>query len=516
MGNFISDLLGFGQRLVTVNPQDTAGPETPSSDYLTMAPQWQMIAHILAGGEAVRRAGERYLPKYEKESANEYKRRLKVAPWRPEFVDALRNLTSRPFTRPPVLSANSPPQIALFADDVDGCGNALSIFAKQLFTGSVARGLGAILVDYPITPNLIDGKPVTLADERKANRRPYWVYIKAENILALSTEHENGRERITHVRIRECSTKREGFREHDVERVRVMELDPSGKPVWQLWERTAKGPYEVIQSGEFSLPEIPLALLFIGDREGGYRVKPPLIELADMQMELYRSLSRQDEILTYAGSPMLVGKGMSAPDPTPRAGEASVSQMTIGPKTVLFAPAGMDGAQADWHYIAPDAATIAEVGKNPQAIVDDIRRLGMQPTQPRSGNMTATGSAIDASKAHSAVQAWAVLLEDTLNQALKFTAQWLNVADLATVSIHTDFVGDSGSTDEAKVLGAAQARQVISKKTEREELQRRGILGPQFDADAEDQQIAEETLGLDPEVQIDPVTGMPINNRAAA
>ena len=129
VGNFISDLLGYGQRLVAIRPQDTAGPETLSCDYLAMEPQWEMIAHILGGGEAVRRAGEKYLPKYEKESAHEYRRRLKVAPWRPEFVDALRNLTSRPFTRPPVLSANAPAKIKTFADDVDGCGNALSIFA---------------------------------------------------------------------------------------------------------------------------------------------------------------------------------------------------------------------------------------------------------------------------------------------------------------------------------------------------------------------------------------------------
>jgi hypothetical protein len=279
----------------------------------------------------------------------------------------------------------------------------------------------------------------------------------------------------------------------------------------------------MVQSGEFSLPEIPLALLFIGEREASYRVKPPLLELADMQMELYRALSRHDEILTYAGSPMLVGMGMKAPDPTPtdtvRTGaindvrvDGPAAQITVGPKTVLFAPP-TSGAQADWHYIAPDAATIAEVGKNPQSIIDDMRRLGLQPTMPRSGDITATATSVDASKAHSAVQTWAGLLQDTLNQALKFTSQWLNVADVATVSVHTDFAGDFGSTDEARVLGDAQRRQVISKKTEREELQRRGLLGPQFDPQDEDEQIASETLGLSPEEPIDPRSGQVIPYR---
>src|SRR4051795_2235684 len=103
IGDYISNIFGPGARLVSLPAPDTAGPATPSCDYRAMQPQWQMIAHILAGGEAVRCAAECYLPKYEKESSTEYRRRLKVAPWRPEFVDALRNLTSRPFTRAPVL-----------------------------------------------------------------------------------------------------------------------------------------------------------------------------------------------------------------------------------------------------------------------------------------------------------------------------------------------------------------------------------------------------------------------------
>ena len=136
---------------------------------------------------------------------------------------------------------------------------------------------------------------------------------------------------------------------------------------------------------------------------------------------------------------------------------------------------------------------------------------------PRTGNITATATGIDASKAHSAVQSWALLLQDTLNQALKFTAQWLQVEDAATVTVHTDFAGDFGSTDEAKVLGDAQKRQVISKRTEREELQRRGILGPQFIQEDEDEQIAIETEGLQPEHSFDPVNGdnvLPFNQVA--
>jgi hypothetical protein len=62
--------------------------------------------------------------------------------------------------------------------------------------------------------------------------------------------------------------------------------------------------------------EIPIALFFTGERTGNYRVKPPLLDMAWMQIELYRAMSRNDQILTLAGSPMLVAKGMNPLQPT--------------------------------------------------------------------------------------------------------------------------------------------------------------------------------------------------------
>lgn len=65
----------------------------------------------------------------------------------------------------------------------------------------------------------------------------------------------------------------------------------------------------------------------------------------------------------------------------------------------------------------------------------------------------------------------------------------------------------AGSTDEAKIIGDAQKRSVISAKTERSELKRRGILGPDFKEEDEEQRLAEEQQGLElePEQPMDPI-----------
>jgi len=55
-----------------------------------------------------------------------------------------------------------------------------------------------------------------------------------------------------------------------------------------------------------------------------------------------------------------------------------------------------------------------------------------------------------------------------------------------------------GSTNESKIIGDAKKRNVISAKTERAELKRRGILGPDFTEADEELRLAEEQQGLSP------------------
>src|SRR3954453_12919484 len=139
----------------------------------------------------------------------------------------------------------------------------------------------------------------------------------------------------------------------------------------------------------------------------------------------------------------------------------------------------------------PDAALVEEIGKGPERVFDVFSKLGMEPTIPKAG-VTATAAGMDNSRAHSAIEAWAGNLKNGLDEGLAYTAQWLGIADVVTANVSTDFAALTGSTDEAKIIGDAQKRNVISAKTERTELKRRGILGPDFKEDEEEQRLAEE------------------------
>lgn len=451
-------------------------PSAPSSAYAAMLPAWQMVNVILAGAAQVRAHGAAYLPQYEAESAAEYKRRLAAAPWRPEFDDALRSLSSKPFGKDVSLGENTPDAFKAIAEDVDARGHNLTAFAKPLFRGGIAKGMHGILVDYP---SIRAG--ATLADERAVGARPYWVSVPAEDILALYTEFRGSKEIISHVRIRERAVERDGFGEREINRVRV--LEPG---LWQLWEFSEAG-WGLVGEGAMTLPEVPLALFYTGERDGPQTVKPPLIDLADMQIELYRKLSRQDEIETYAGSPMLQAQGMGETD----------DEIAVGPKRILAAPPGVEGGKTGWSYVEPSAANLKEVRESVRDVVQDMRRLGMQPSTRESGNITATASSVDAARAHSAVQAWAIGLKDALEQAFVFTAQWLGIEPAVEVAVDTDFIVDPFAQAPLDALDKARARGDITQRTYLAGLRRFGVLEPDADVDQEVEDTAAEGIDTD-------------------
>lgn len=511
--------------MVDLVPAAKDNPATESADYKAMKDGWRLIHHIIDGIDRIKEQRWDYLPQFQKETNSAYDIRVKSAPWRPEFVDALLGICAKPFTKEVKVNPDAPDSIqgevdkntkkrkGGIVDDIDGQGNSLHVFARDTFVSGVSYGLDAIYVSFPVVQT--EGIP-TVAAEKKIGARPYWVHVAAEDIIALTVKVVAGRTIPDHIRIKECTIEQDGFAENEVYRIRVLDYN-DGAPTWSLWLKNEKGIYEeeISRTPFVGVTEIPLVLYFTGKRESNYRVKPPMIDLAHMQIELYQALSRQERILTLAGSPMLKGVGMGPPKPSKITGangqmiDVPAAHIEVGPGIVLFAPPA-EGIQTDWDYVQPQAANITEVREGVNDIMEDFRRLALQPSTPKSGNMVATGEAINAAKSHSAIEVWANGLKDALDQALAYTCQWMKIADTVTAMVHTDFGVDVQGAEEAKILGDAQSRGVISSETERGELARRGILGPGFDEEEETARLADEQQGLQGEQAIDPRTGLPV------
>lgn len=164
--------------------KDPKSPATTSGAYDQMLPRWHVIETLLGGTEAMREAGETYLPRHQEETDKGYQERLASAVLLNMVEQTLDTLSGKPFSEPIKLNEDVPPAIEeTILPDVDLQGNNLDVFARQWFREGMAKALCHVLIDMPRPAPREDGQPRTLADDRREGLRPYWVMIKPECLL---------------------------------------------------------------------------------------------------------------------------------------------------------------------------------------------------------------------------------------------------------------------------------------------------------------------------------------------
>lgn len=483
-------------------------PDTPSSDHAAMAPYWEMVDTILAGADAIRKAAK-YLPQFPKESDADYKHRRENAKFTNIFRDLVEGLASKPFAKElGLVDAKATDQIKALAEDIDGRGNHLHVFAGNLFFNGIAHAIGWIFVDHSKVP-----EGATRAQEKAIGARPYWVYVPATKMLAAYTDVIDGVERFVHVRIREDEVRRKGFEEETVERVRVLNreplLDETGKVIgygpatYELWEKGSSSngktaAWSVVDRGSIAIGVIALVPFLTGRRvEGSWKVLPPMKDCAFLQVEHYQ----QETNLKYARDmtcfPMLAGNGVT-PEIDPATNQPRVAP--VGPKAVLYAPMGQDGRHGEWKFIEISASSLEFLEGSIDKTERQLRELGRQPLTAETGNLTVVTTAFAAQKGNSAVQAWAINLKDSLEQAFAYTCMWLKDSSEPEVSVHTDFAIEAQAGDELDAVLTLMERGDISREAGLNEMKRRNVLSPEYDAEADLDVILSEMPGDDDEV----------------
>jgi hypothetical protein len=487
-----------------------------------MIDYWCMVDSILGGAPAMREAGIKYLPRFQNEKATKdadgnaydpYEQRRRHAPFTNIYADNSRNLASKPFAKELKLKDGAPAQYSKLGENIDGQGNSFHVVGADVFKRGLDKGIDWVLVDYTKVP-----AGATLAAERQMGARPYWVHVPSERLLAVYSDFVNGQEVIYHARIEENATALDGFDEVCIERVRVLErqrlVDADGNTVgfapatWAIWEATtetvngsAQKVWAMTATGPITIGVIPLVPFIAGDRRGSsWIVEPPLRDVAFLQIEEYQQESNLKNIADLTCFPMLTGNGVTPP---------ADGIVPVGPRAVLFAPMGADGTFGGWEFIEPTAESIQKIMDRLDKTQTMMRDLGAQPMM--QANLTVVMSNQQAVKANSQVQAWAFKFKDAMEQCWKLTAMWLGAKDEPEVEIHTDFSIDFQDSAEMQQLNTAQSQGVVSKRLLFSEYQRRGMISENANFDKDQEDVAKDQEGLEPEQNIDPVTGQPID-----
>lgn len=473
--------------------KDPTSPATTSAAYDVMEPRWALMDALLGGTDAMRAAGERFCPKHEEETDLSYEARLAGAVLYNMTEQTLDSLAGKPFSAPIKLSKDVPAIIAGtpenpaagFADDIDLQGNNLHVFCRKWFREGLAKAFCHVLVDLPPpAAPAVEGQPRTLADDRREGRRPFWVLVKPEAVLFARAEVVNGREVLQHVRIMESYMKQTGFAEVcqrrirvlDVGRVTLYEPHPTKKKDGEeVWEQT--------DTWETGLDFIPM-VTFYADRDEFMVGKPPLYDLAQLNVTHWQSTSEQRHILRVARFPILACSGASATDSDP---------VVVGPNKVLY----NEDPQGKFYYVEHTGKSIEAGRVDLEDLERQMESYGGQFVRKKPGSETATAKAIDSAEETSDLASMAGLFEDAVAQALYLTVR------LAGGTAGTNATGGSvelvknytQTADDGKNLEAlikVREAKDISRYAIIEALRQRGALPEDFDAELDAERLLEE------------------------
>ncbi|HEX5126501.1 MAG TPA: DUF4055 domain-containing protein [Rhodocyclaceae bacterium] len=427
-----------------------------------MASGWAMIDALCGGTSAMRAAGEKYLPKFPREDQDSYDYRVKTSTLFNGLGRTIENMAAKPFAEP-VTYTDIDPEPALWLDNIDLCGNNLSVFAHNLLTAGLKYGLTHILVDNPRTTDT-EGKLLypTRAAEIAAGVRPYLVHITPQQILGWKSEKtESGAEALTMLRIIEGVEEADGeFGTKTIPQVRV--LTPGA---WATYRKAEKGDdWLLFEEGVVSLSSIPLVTYYTR-RTGFMTATPPFKDLADLNMKHWNSQSDQDNVLHVARVPILAITGINDED-----------KIVIGAKTALMLPLG-----AEAKYVEHSGAAIDAGRQSLQDLENQMRAMGAELLAETQVSTTATQNNIEDSEAKCQLSMMVEGLEDALDQAVDIMHKWVKLDYKGDIDLFDDFSSSAVMAAAGPFIIAlvqlVNAR-LLSKEDAFLELQRYNVLNP--------------------------------------
>lgn len=433
---------------------------TPAAEHTNRQEQWARARALLGGTKAMRAAGKMYLPMFEAEQEEQWRRRLGATVLHAGFAQNVKTMAGLPFAKPISFSDDALPELVGtktaanirtggYIEDIDCKGNRIEVFAKRVFAEGLALGSSAILVDMPAEA------PATARDDMA--RRPRWIHYRPEQIIDARTAEVGGKERFTHVRLIETRREVDGYEERFVEQIR--EIEPG---LSRVWKKDRKGKWQIESQGPYDLDFVAFAPFFASADRGAFSAASPLENCQHLNIAHWQSSSDQRNILTFSRFAMLFVKGGGA------------DALKLGPMTII----STDEEFGDAKILEPTGSAIEAGERDLQKLEEAMEAEGLKMLVRRPGNITATEMVIDESKDQSELEALAGDFSDCLSLAAGYTALWLgrDEAEGGTIRVSQDFgINANAAAIKDTVLKLRELGDIAAEDAFAE-LQRAGVL----------------------------------------
>lgn len=438
-----------------------------SDEVSCMECDWELIEALVGGTPAMRKSSTKYLPMFPNEDGLSYEFRRSTATLFPAYRRTVSVMASKPFSKQLTLSEDAPDLIREWAEDIDLQGVNLHTFAADMFAESF-YGLAGILVESPKGSEESNKRSPTVAEQRAAGTRPYWVRVKHNQLLGWKKGPDaKGITALTQLRIMECDEVNEGrFGVKMVKQVRV--LEPGKWETWREKEVRGRKEWRLYDKGSTGVDFIPFVPLY-GLRKAFMSGEPTLRELAYLNCKHWQSQSDQDNILHVSRVPILFAKLMGN------------TAITVGASQAVKS----DDMNADMKFVEHSGQAIGAGKESIEALEEQMIQSGAELLVAKPGQRTATEDDNDAEGNRCDLQRQAEGFEDALDLALYYTAKFASLDTGGKVSLFKDYAARTLSDASAQLVLSMQQSGLITKKTALTEMQRRGTLSPDIDPDAE-------------------------------
>jgi len=398
-------------------------PFTRTAAVLEMMKGWEIMKAVTLGTEYLRENSEAFLPLEPREDYTAYLARVNRAVFSPYTQRLVRAATGL-ILRKPITLSGDPYWTDVFAKDVDGCGSDLDEYARRVLVCALTYGHSHTLVDFPAPRGA-----KSLAEERAQNRRPYWIEVDPANIYGWRLDREVNYGNLIQVRIGEKAVVPDGdFGERVYDQIRVIE--PGKYRVFRQKEQTkdmfvegmansgrfdvpieAKD-YELVESGEFSLGEIPLATVYAGKTDT-LTSKPPLLDIAYLNLSHFQRQADLIHSLHVASQPTLVLEGW----------DDQMKDMAI---SVNYAMATQPGNKV--YYVEPASSAFEAQSAEIEELQRQMATLGISTlSQQKFVAETADARRLDRLDTNSMLSMVSLDLEQKLQKAFVLSANYLGL-----------------------------------------------------------------------------------------
>jgi hypothetical protein len=463
-------------------------------DYDTNAAAWSRARDVFAGEDAIKSAGERYLPKLDSQSTEEYnayRARASFFNATARTADGFVGLIFRrePTFKVPENSAGVGRALAAFVEDADMLGTSLSAYAKNVVSEVVSVGRAGTLVDW----------------EDQAEQRAYAVLYTAEQILNWRTERVNGRNVLTLLALKEnaerlktekLTAEADGFEVEAVEQIRVLRLASVSSPksevqsqrryVVEIWRQkrnrtkgtngTQKIEWEKVETriplrlGK-PLPLIPF--VFHGPRHSlPFVDKLPLADIIAVNLDHYRLDADYKHGLHYTALPTVFVSGVE-----------KTKDMVVGSRAAWVAADA--NAKATFLEFTGQGLTTFERAMDRDERLMAVLGTRMLEAQKRVGE-SADAIELRQSGENSVLSAVSLSVSDSLTHVLRWVYWWNSTEetpdaigeDRVLVTLNSDFSTKGMASEEITAIVSAWQAGAISRESMFELFRRGEVLPP--------------------------------------